>query len=139
MDPLTVPFPIHSVFNATTSSFQFEISPLPPYLVFPPITHRAWTQMVQLKQFLIPSLTLIIPMLKPPMIFSTLNPVPLIFSNHFFSPLLKPYPSLSPSSPTDASPILSPLSSIEPDAPSPITDDQLEHNLDEFIFRTSNS
>ena len=41
--------------------------------------------------------------------------------------------SLSSSPHTDATPIIPPLSSNAPDVPSPITDDQLEHDLDGFF------
>ena len=58
----------------------------------------------------------------------------IIFLNHLYSQYFpspdEPYPS--PSSHTDATSILSPLSSNEPDATSPVTDDQFEHNLDNF-------
>ena len=87
--------------------------------------------MNQLKQFSIPTLILIIPMLELPIKSSNLNPVPTTFQ-----PIISPTPvgpSLSPSSHTDATPILSPLSSNEPDIRSPILDDQLELDLEAFI------
>ena len=59
---------------------------------------------------------------------------PTNFPQPLFQPITppipdEPYPSTS--SYTDATSI--PLSSNEPDAPSPITGDQLEHDLDNFI------
>ena len=41
--------------------------------------------------------------------------------------------SPAPSSYTDTTPIPSPMSTDQPDPPSPITDKQLEHELDNFI------
>ena len=58
----------------------------------------------------------------------------------FLQPPLQPINSITPvvnstssSSNTDATPVLSPLSSHESDDPSPMADDQLEHDLDNFI------
>ena len=53
-----------------------------------------------------------------------------------FQPINPPTPvenSTFTSSKTDATPILSPLSSNVPDVPSPIIDEQLKHDLDDFI------
>ena len=61
---------------------------------------------------------------------------PTNFSQPLFQSKTTPTPvelSLSHSSLTDTSPTLSPLSSNEPDVTSLITDDQLEHNLDELF------
>ena len=64
------------------------------------------------------------------------EPSPTNFSQSHFQPILSPTPvepSLSLSSHTDGTPTLSSLSSNELGVPSLITDDQLEHSLDEFV------
>ena len=56
--------------------------------------------------------------------------------NHFFQPIASHRPnktSPSPSLYTDDNRIISPMSSTQPDAPSPMTDNQLELELDHFI------
>ena len=85
----TVPFAIYQIFNAKIPTFQFQTLPPPTYPVIVPF-HHASTRAIHFKQLLIPFLFLIIPRLKPPMNSSTLNPVWLIFLNHFFNPSL-PY------------------------------------------------
>ena len=61
---------------------------------------------------------------------------PTSFSQPLFQPIASQLPdetSPSPSSYTDAALFLSPMSSKQPDAASPMTDNQLKHELDIFI------
>ena len=64
------------------------------------------------------------------------EPSPTYFSQLPFQPFASQLPgktSHSPSSYNDASKILRPMSSNQPGAPSPMTDNQLEHEKDNFI------
>ena len=77
-----------------------------------------------------------IPEVETPDEFLDSKPVPTIIFQPIFQPINPSTPvenSNSTSSHTDATPLLSPLSSYAPDVPSPITDDQLEHDLDYFF------
>ena len=65
------------------------------------------------------------------------EPSPTNFSQPVFQPITPTTPvenSISTSLLTDVNPILSPLWSNAPDVPSPIKDDQLELDLDNFII-----
>ena len=64
------------------------------------------------------------------------KPSPTNFSQPPFQPInsrISNETSPSPSSYTDPTPILSPMSSTHPDAPSPMTDNQLDLELNNFI------
>ena len=69
------------------------------------------------------------------------EPSPTTYSQPPFQPIVSQLPneiSPSPFSHTDATPIFSPMSTNQPDAPSPMNDNQLEHELDNFITQQQN-
>ena len=106
-------------------------SPLPYFFS----THHARTLTTQPKLFVKLTLILITPQMTSPMNSETPSPVLLFFQSPFqpIAPSIHVEISTSASSHTYASPICSPISIYAPDVPSPITNDQLEYKLDEFI------